>query len=65
MGTFSKSLASCGGFIAGPHDVVDFLGRALDPALKAGSAERLLGDHLSTHAHASAAALAAVGLALG
>jgi 8-amino-7-oxononanoate synthase len=25
MGTFSKSLASCGGFIAGPEDVVDFL----------------------------------------
>ena len=25
MGTFSKSLASCGGFIAGPHDVIDFL----------------------------------------
>lgn len=25
MGTFSKSLASCGGFIAGSHDVVDFL----------------------------------------
>jgi 8-amino-7-oxononanoate synthase len=25
MGTFSKSLASCGGFIAGPADVVDFL----------------------------------------
>ena len=25
MGTFSKSLASCGGFIAGPRDVVDFL----------------------------------------
>ena len=25
MGTFSKSLASCGGFIAGPGDVVDFL----------------------------------------
>ncbi|HEY3187916.1 MAG TPA: aminotransferase class I/II-fold pyridoxal phosphate-dependent enzyme [Solirubrobacteraceae bacterium] len=25
MGTFSKSLASCGGFIAGPHDVVEFL----------------------------------------
>jgi 8-amino-7-oxononanoate synthase len=25
MGTFSKSLASCGGFIAGPSDVVDFL----------------------------------------
>ncbi|MGZ4268759.1 MAG: aminotransferase class I/II-fold pyridoxal phosphate-dependent enzyme [Solirubrobacteraceae bacterium] len=25
MGTFSKSLASCGGFIAGPSDVVEFL----------------------------------------
>src|SRR5204863_8769780 len=25
MGTFSKSLASCGGFVAGPHEVVDFL----------------------------------------
>lgn len=25
MGTFSKSLASCGGFIAGPVDVIDFL----------------------------------------
>ena len=25
MGTFSKSLASCGGFIAGPSEVVDFL----------------------------------------
>ena len=25
MGTFSKSLASCGGFIAGPGEVVDFL----------------------------------------
>src|SRR4029453_14824383 len=25
MGTFWKSLASCGGFIAGPADVVDFL----------------------------------------
>ena len=25
MGTFSKSLASCGGFIAGPADVIDFL----------------------------------------
>src|SRR4029078_3081157 len=24
MGTFSKSLASCGGFIAGPHEVFDF-----------------------------------------
>jgi len=25
MGTFSKSLASCGGFLAGEHDVIDFL----------------------------------------
>jgi 8-amino-7-oxononanoate synthase len=25
MGTFSKSLASCGGFLAGPADVIDFL----------------------------------------
>ena len=25
MGTFSKSLASCGGFIAGPSEVVDYL----------------------------------------
>ena len=25
MGTFSKSLASCGGFIVGSHEVVDFL----------------------------------------
>jgi 8-amino-7-oxononanoate synthase len=25
MGTFSKSLASCGGFIAGPENVIDFL----------------------------------------
>jgi 8-amino-7-oxononanoate synthase len=25
MGTFSKSLASCGGFIAGTHEVVDYL----------------------------------------
>ncbi|MEA2139504.1 MAG: 8-amino-7-oxononanoate synthase, partial [Solirubrobacteraceae bacterium] len=25
MGTFSKSLASCGGFLAGTHDVIDFL----------------------------------------
>jgi 8-amino-7-oxononanoate synthase len=25
MGTFSKSLASCGGFIAGPGDVIEFL----------------------------------------
>ncbi len=25
MGTFSKSLASCGGFVAGPAEVIDFL----------------------------------------
>jgi len=25
MGTFSKSLAYCGGFIAGPHEVIDYL----------------------------------------
>src|ERR1041385_1631326 len=25
MGTFSKSLAACGGFVAGSHEVVDFL----------------------------------------
>lgn len=25
MGTFSKSLASCGGFIAGDHEVIDFM----------------------------------------
>ena len=32
MGTFSKSLASCGGFIAGPHEVIDFL-RISEPRL--------------------------------
>jgi 8-amino-7-oxononanoate synthase len=25
MGTFSKALASCGGFVAGPQDVIDYL----------------------------------------
>jgi 8-amino-7-oxononanoate synthase len=25
VGTFSKSLASCGGFVAGPHDVIEYL----------------------------------------
>jgi 8-amino-7-oxononanoate synthase len=25
MGTFSKSLASCGGFVAGPNDVIEYL----------------------------------------
>jgi 8-amino-7-oxononanoate synthase len=33
MGTFSKSLASCGGFIAGSHEVVDFLRVASRPFL--------------------------------
>jgi 8-amino-7-oxononanoate synthase len=31
MGTFSKSLASCGGFIAGPADVVEYLRIASRP----------------------------------
>jgi 8-amino-7-oxononanoate synthase len=31
MGTFSKSLASCGGFIAGPAEVVDYLRIASRP----------------------------------
>src|SRR5205814_9964533 len=25
LGTFSKSLASCGGFVAGPHEVIEYL----------------------------------------
>jgi len=33
MGTFSKSLASCGGFIAGPADVVDYLRVSARPFL--------------------------------
>ncbi|MEA2312398.1 MAG: 8-amino-7-oxononanoate synthase [Solirubrobacteraceae bacterium] len=33
MGTFSKSLASCGGFIAGTHEVIDFLRIASRPFL--------------------------------
>jgi 8-amino-7-oxononanoate synthase len=33
MGTFSKSLASCGGFIAGPRDVLDFLKATCRPLL--------------------------------
>ena len=33
MGTFSKSLASCGGFVAGPTDVVDFLRISCRPFL--------------------------------
>jgi 8-amino-7-oxononanoate synthase len=31
MGTFSKSLASCGGYIAGPADVIEFLKIAARP----------------------------------
>lgn len=33
MGTFSKSLASCGGFIAGPREVIDYLKVACRPLL--------------------------------
>ncbi len=33
MGTFSKSLASCGGFIAGPQAVIDYLRVACRPLL--------------------------------
>ncbi len=33
MGTFSKSLASCGGFLAGPTDVIDYLRIACRPFL--------------------------------
>jgi 8-amino-7-oxononanoate synthase len=33
MGTFSKSLASCGGFIAGPRVVIDYLRIACRPLL--------------------------------
>ena len=38
MGTFSKSLASCGGFIAGPADVVEFLRIASRPFIFTASA---------------------------
>ncbi len=33
MGTFSKSLASCGGFIAGPKEVIDYMRIASRPFL--------------------------------
>jgi 8-amino-7-oxononanoate synthase len=33
MGTFSKSLASCGGFIAGPADIIDYLRISARPFL--------------------------------
>lgn len=38
MGTFSKSLASCGGFIAGPADVIDYLRVSSRPFLFTASA---------------------------
>lgn len=33
MGTFSKSLASCGGFIAGPHALIEYLKIACRPLM--------------------------------
>jgi 8-amino-7-oxononanoate synthase len=38
MGTFSKSLASCGGFIAGPADVIEYLRFASRPFIFTASA---------------------------
>ncbi|HEY2767323.1 MAG TPA: aminotransferase class I/II-fold pyridoxal phosphate-dependent enzyme [Solirubrobacteraceae bacterium] len=38
MGTFSKSLASCGGFISGPADVIDYLRVSSRPFLFTASA---------------------------
>jgi 8-amino-7-oxononanoate synthase len=38
MGTFSKSLASCGGFIAGPGDVIEYLKIASRPFMFTASA---------------------------
>ncbi len=38
MGTFSKSLASCGGFVAGPSDVIDYLRISSRPFLFTASA---------------------------
>src|SRR6188474_3981781 len=38
MGTFSKSLASCGGFIAGPGEVIEFLRYASRPFIFTASA---------------------------
>jgi 8-amino-7-oxononanoate synthase len=38
MGTFSKSLASCGGFIAGPADVIEYLKLAARPFMFTASA---------------------------
>jgi len=38
MGTFSKSLAACGGFVAGPADVIDYLRISSRPFLFTASA---------------------------
>ena len=38
MGTFSKSLASCGGFIAGPAEVIEYLRFASRPFIFTASA---------------------------
>jgi len=38
MGTFSKSLASCGGFLAGTHEVIDYLRIAARPYIFTASA---------------------------
>jgi 8-amino-7-oxononanoate synthase len=38
MGTFSKSLASCGGFIAGPEEVIEYLRVASRPFIFSASA---------------------------
>ena len=38
MGTFSKSLASCGGFIAGPTEVIEYLRFASRPFIFTASA---------------------------
>ena len=38
MGTFSKSLASCGGFISGPADVIEYLRIASRPFIFTASA---------------------------
>ncbi len=35
MGTFSKSLASCGGFIVGPADVIEYLRISTAPSSSA------------------------------
>ena len=52
MGTFSKSLASCGGFIAGPADVIEFLRIQSRPFLFTASAvPAAVGAALAARAH--------------